>query len=49
MLSVDPNQDVKQDVGGRTGQVVVDSAAITPLIVGFLGVLVGVLVVLMWK
>lgn len=39
----------KQDVGMKKVQVVLDSAAITPLMVGFLGVLVGVIVGVLWK
>jgi hypothetical protein len=39
----------KQDVSTKKVQIVVDSAGLTPLIVGFLGVLVGVIVVVLWK
>jgi hypothetical protein len=41
--------ELKQDVGTKKVQIVLDSAAVTPLIVWFLGVLVGVIVVLLWK
>jgi hypothetical protein len=39
----------KQDVGTKKVQILLDSAAVTPLIVWFLDALIGVIVVLLWK